>query len=163
MKIFSSVVKGLARLLLLVVSLISGVLGAYGILAFITKTEAVTNYIERNPNAFFDFRIGTSTIGSSIVEYTSRSATSLVIPILLVVVGTVTWTTQASLKNRTMYQRIRFRHPGQASPVAWLMVFAATAASIFIIANWNSIDHTIGILVIAANIGSILWNLSLFR
>ena len=163
MKFVGSLVKTLFRIFFLVVSIVSGAFGAYGVAVFFTKSETFTTFITNHPNWFFNWVIGSTTVGATIIHYSDRAANGLVFPVVLVFIGTVAWVTQVSLKNRTIYRRIRFRHPNQASPIAWLLVLAATAASIYVLANWNSVDHTIGIIVIAANVSSILWNLSLFR
>jgi hypothetical protein len=161
---FLSVIRFVARLFLIVISVFSGLLGAYGLYVFITKKDSLISFIYENGNKwFFTFQISNISIGDLLTKYTKETLTNIWLPIIFVIVGSIAWITQVGLGKRQIYRRIRFAHLGGASPLAWIMVFAGVAATVYVAANWNSIDHTVAALVILANIIAILWNLSLIR
>lgn len=148
-------------MILLVVSLCSGVLGAHGIYAYIFKANIITGV--NADNIFLAWRVPIGSISKIIEEVTIRSIESITLPIVLVAVGLITWVTQSRMVRRPLYRRVRFSSPAQVSPIAWLLVIAGIAATAYIIANWEAMDKGIATLVITANLVSILWNLSIFR
>ena len=149
------------RIILLVISLCSGVLGAHGIYAYIFRANIITGV--NAGNIFLAWRVPNESVSRIVEEVTIRSAESITLPIVLVVVGLITWLTQSRMARRPFYRRVRFSSPAQVSPIAWFLVIAGMAVTAYIIANWESMDKGIATLVISANIISILWNLSIFR
>lgn len=164
MSVFVVFVRFIVRLFLTIISLLSGLFGAYGLFVFIVKTDTPIAFISENSDKwFFAFTISDTPVGVLLAEYTSRSVENVSLPIIFIVVGVITWVSQVGLSKKHIYRRIRFSHPTAASPLAWFMVIAAVIATVYVIANWNSIDHTVASLVIVANLLAILWNTSIIR
>ena len=149
------------RIILLVVSLCSGFLGAHGIYAYIFRAKIITG--ANAGNIFLAWRVPNESISKIIEEVTIRSLESITLPIVLVAVGLITWITQSRMARRPFYRRVRFSSPGRVSPIAWFLVIAGIAATAYVVANWEAMDKGIATLVITANLISILWNLSIFR
>ncbi len=157
----SGAIRWTFRIVLLVVSLSCGILGAHGLYAYFFRTSII---IGVNANRIFlTWRVPNVSAGKTIEEVTTRSADSVIFPAVLVAIGLITWITQSRMARRPFYRRVRFSSSAQASPIAWFLVIAGIAATAYIIANWESMDKGVATLVIAANLLSILWNLSIFR
>ena len=151
------IIKLVVRVFLITISLCSLVLGAHGLYAYIFKTDIISG--SNTDKIFLHWDIPNVTISRVIEEVTIHSIESLVLPIVLIAVGIITWITQLSMAKRSLYRRVRFSGPTQVSPIAWLLVVAGVAATVYIIANWEFMDKSIASLIITANIFSILWNL----
>jgi len=159
--LITGLIKWTFRIILLVVSLCSGVLGAHGIYAYIFRANVVIGV--NADNLFLAWRVPVESISKIIEEVTIRSIESIALPIVLVAVGLITWITQSRMARRPFYRRVRFSSPGRVSPIAWFLVIAGIAATTYIVANWEAMDKGIATLVITANLISIFWNLSIFR
>lgn len=155
------IARWIFRTILLAISLCSGVLGAHGLYAYYFKTHIIVGV--NADKLFLIGHIPSVYLKSTIEQVTIRSSESLILPIILMVIGLVTWITHSSMAQRPGYTRVRFSSPTQVSPMALFLVVAGVAASGYIIANWESMDKSIAVLVLAANAMAIIWNLSIFR
>lgn len=154
-------IRAVARLFLIAISLCSGVLGSHGLYVYLFRSEVLLGY---NADALFlEWHVPGITASRVIEEVTWQAKDSVALPIVLVVVGAITWITQSMITKRSLYRRVRFSGPVQTSPLAWIMIVAGVVATGYIIANWNSIDHTVASLVIVANTIAVLWNVSVLR
>ena len=164
MNAFIRLIRFIVRLFLAIVSIFSGLTGAYGLFVFITKVDTLISFISNNSDKwFFALTITDTSVGALISEHTSQSVESIPLPIVFIVIGAITWVSQVGLSKNRIYRRIRFTHPTTASPIAWFMVVAAVIATVYVISNWDSIDPIVASLVIVANVLAILWNTSLIR
>jgi uncharacterized membrane protein YidH (DUF202 family) len=157
----SGTIRWTFRMILLIVSLCSGILGAHGIYAYIFRANIITGV--NGDRIFLAWHVPVGSISKIIEEVTIRSIESITLPIVLVAVGLITWVTQSRMTRRSFYRRVRFASPSRVSPIAWFLVIAGIAATAYIIVNWEAMDKGIATLVITANLISILWNLSIFR
>jgi len=151
------IIKLVVRVFLIAISLCSGVLGAHGLYVYIFKTDVIGG--SNTDKIFLHWNITNVTISRIIEEVTIHSVESIVLPIVLIAVGILTWITQSSMAKRSLYRRVRFSSPTQASPIAWFLVVAGIVVTVYVIANWESMDQGIATLVIIANVIAILWNL----
>lgn len=154
-------IRWIFRTLLLVISLCSGFLGAHGVYVHIFKSDIIVGV--NADRIFLAWHIPNFSVSRIIEQVTIYSAESVILPIVLIAVGLVAWVTQSSMAQRPFYRRVRFSTPTQASPIAWLLIVAGVLATVYVIANWQSIDKGVAVLVIVANTISIIWNLSIFR
>ena len=72
------------------------------------------------------------------------------------------WFLSSRMKVRkSLYRRVRFRSPTGVTSIGWFLAIVGTVATIYILLNWNYVDHTVAVLVITANAFAILWNLGI--
>lgn len=164
MSIIISFLRFLFRFFLIVVSFASGITGAYGLFCFFYKGNSLASLVITNANSWLSsYSISNTSLSTFATEYTQWSKASVSLPITFVIIGAVAWITQMGFSKKELYHRVRFSHPSQVSPLAWFLVIAGVIATVYVISNWNYVDHTVAILVIVANILSILWNMSIIR
>ena len=155
----TGIIRLIVRVFLIAISLCSGVLGAHGLYAYILKADIIVG--SNTDKLFLEWDIPNLTISRVVEAITVHSVESIVLPVVLIAVGLLTMITQSSMAKRPLYRRVRFSSPTKASPIAWFMVVAGVVATVYIIANWESMDQGVAVLVIVANIIAVLWNLSI--
>jgi hypothetical protein len=153
------IIRFVLRISLVVISLCSGVLGAHGLYVYIFKAGILVG--SNTDRLFLNWNIHNLSISRVIEEVTVHSAESIVLPIVLIVVGFLTMITQSSMAKRPLYRRVRFSRPTESPPIALFLVIVGVIATAYVIANWESMDQGVAVLVIAANVVAILWNLSI--
>lgn len=158
MRLIINMFRILARVFLVIVSLCAGILGAHGVYAYLFRSEVLIG--DNSDKLFLAMHIPNAAVSQVIEKITLQSISSIILSIILVGIGIITWVTQLSIAKKSLYRRVRFSRPTQASPLAWVMIVAGVMATGYVIANWSSMDHTVAVLVIMANMIAILWNLS---
>jgi len=146
------------RAFLVLVSLCSGILGVHGLYIYILGRDSVTS--ESIGKLFLVWSTPVDTINRVIEGVTRHSLESIILPIVLIAVAVVVMITQATIKKKATYQRTRPSSSARVSPWGMFLAIVGVAIIVYTISNWDSMDQEIAILVIAANVIAVLWNLS---